>query len=1042
MVTGDGAAAPDSHQLAASYCLSDDYRLTVGAYNCEGFLSAFEYITDQVLPSCDILVLSESWLSRSEESYAPRLLAAAGHDTLQVFQSFTMETPPGAGEGRRRGGMALICRRSPGLTFRHCVCDNPRLCGVSALVNGQPVLNVIGCYMPYWDGDGGNSVEYNIVTAELEAVIAAMRPSAPVILAGDFNCALPQLPAVSRPLQWHRLRGFTQHSVSMQDLLDHNELAVAEFMFPQPVDFTYTRGDCQSHIDHIAVPCFLLPRVVDCQILPQHPENLSPHLPLVCQVSVAAAAPAETENTAAGQAAPASSSEVFCWDRADKIVHYRQALAGLLDNQLPACGDSLDALDATISRCLLSAAREAGCAKKRCRPKPWWSPVTAAARNRVRFWLRIWTSCGRPLGSAVHDCYQTARRKYRRARRAAALAPVQQEARLLHRLRRDGNVTGFWRRVQRARRGPLPSGTSRTASEFGNHFEMVHHDDCTQLDSEQSQLAASVEARAREAREAAGPRTVSPDQVAGLLRRLPLGKAPGMDGVTAEHLVHGCSPTLLAALARLLSASLTACDVPVSFSESVVVPLLKKPQLDPNCLDNYRPISLTTCVSKLLEMLVLDELETNFTPHALQLGFASRRGTTEASILASETVQWNRQRGLPVYAANLDARKCFDKIWHDGLFKRLVTHLCPSSWLLMLTWYRRLTAHVAFHGAISSTFRVRRGTRQGAILSPIFANVYLYPLVAAIDESGLGADLFGHHVPAICYADDLLLISTSVKDLGAMLRLVGNFGRRWRLEFIHPDPSRTKSHCIVFGAELLIGEPKWSLSGQELRNRQQSEHLGVVLDGRLSAAPHVRHRTARARASLYGLAPAGMLSPGLCPADKCFLWKTVVQPALTYGCVAAPLSSADVSELMAIQASTVKVALGLPRRAHHTALLAAAEIAPAHELVRAASFRAVHCALMSEQRLREALLSGLAKLAMCPSSLGGSLLTLLLSMCGGVFSAVLEVAAGREHGERVTPPRAPDGLVDTLRYLLRDPSQASRHLIRLLTCPDACEPPP
>ena len=185
-----------------------------------------------------------------------------------------------------------------------------------------------------------------------------------------------------------------------------------------------------------------------------------------------------------------------------------------------------------------------------------------------------------------------------------------------------------------------------------------------------------------------------------------------------------------------------------------------------------------------------------------------------------------------------------------------------------------------------------------------------------------------------------------------------------------------------------------------------------------------------------------MLSPGLCPADKCFLWKIVVQPALTYGCVAAPLRSADVSELMAIEATTVKVALGLPRCAHNTALLTVAEIAPAHELARAASFRAVQCALMSVQRLREALLSGLSKLAKCPSSLGGSLLTLLLSMCGGVFSSVLEVAAGREHGGRVAPPRAQDKLVDTLRYLLRDPSQASRHIIRLLTCPDACEQPP
>ena len=40
-----------------------------------------------------------------------------------------------------------------------------------------------------------------------------------------------------------------------------------------------------------------------------------------------------------------------------------------------------------------------------------------------------------------------------------------------------------------------------------------------------------------------------------------------------------------------------------------------------------------------------------------QFGFISMRGTAEASLLVGETIQWNVRRGLPVFAANLDARK-------------------------------------------------------------------------------------------------------------------------------------------------------------------------------------------------------------------------------------------------------------------------------------------------------------------------------------------------------------------------------------------------
>ena len=163
----------------------------------------------------------------------------------------------------------------------------------------------------------------------------------------------------------------------------------------------------------------------------------------------------------------------------------------------------------------------------------------------------------------------------------------------------------------------------------------------------------------------------------------------------------------------------------------------------------------------------------------------------------------------------------------------------------------------------------------------------------------------------------------------------------------------------------------------------------------------------------------------------------MVQPALTYGCAAVPLNSTDITALSATQSANIKTALGLPRHVHHSALLAAAGIAPMHELVRAASFRALKGALRSDHRLRKAFLSGLTKLAMCPAMLDGSLLAQVLSMCGGDFAAVMEVAAGRPHDHRVTAPRAPDGLVDSLRFLMRDSSQVSRRLLRLLTCPDA-----
>ena len=767
--------------------------------------------------------------------------------------------------------MALICRRRSGIIFRTVDCGDARLCGVTVLAGVRPILSVVGCYMPYWDSSGSNVEEYAEVTGKLDSILSSLRVSAPTVLLGDFNCASCPLPRESRPSAWHRLHGFNPNSVAMQDLLDDYDLNVAEFSFRQPVTYTYSRAGNYSHIDHIAVPDLLMPQVLGCTILPPDENNPSPHLPLICRLAVAD--PAGTDRTSHHAVDSASCTDILDWSCAEKIESYKIILDKMLTETLAECGESLNDLDAAISRCIHAAARAAGCSKPRRPAKSWWTPSAAAARDRSRFWHRLWVSCGRPSSAPVADCYREARRSYRRARRKAALSQIEKEARLLRLLRRDRNLTAFWRRVQLARRGGLPAGSDCCVADFQAHFKAVHHDSREQLSDEQRFIADTVEARVLSARAVVSERTVSPEQVAGLLRLLHPGKASGVDGVTPEHLLLGSTPTLRAALARLMTGCLSTCAVPATFSQSAVVPLLKNSHLDPNSLDNYRPISITTCASKLLELLILEELQSSFIPHDLQFGFISNRGTAEASLLIGETIQYNRRIGLPVFAANLDARKCFDRIWHDGLFYRLMQHLSSNYWLLVVNWYRHLTGRVIFGGNISEEFPVVRGTRQGAILSPTFANVFLHPLLAALDDSSLGAYLHQHHVPGACYADDLLLLSTNASHLGTLLDLVSDFARNWRLDFIHSDPERTKSHCIVFGGELLAHSPTWMLSGQQLLTRSQTQHLGVMMDSRLTAACHVDQRVKRARAAFYGLAPAGMLAKGLCPVDKTYLWK-------------------------------------------------------------------------------------------------------------------------------------------------------------------------
>ncbi len=89
---------------------------------------------------------------------------------------------------------------------------------------------------------------------------------------------------------------------------------------------------------------------------------------------------------------------------------------------------------------------------------------------------------------------------------------------------------------------------------------------------------------------------------------------------------------------------------------------------DKNDPKNYRGITLTSCLGKLFEKLLLKRIEhkllksnPNF-PDKLQFGFRKEHGAIMSAFTLMESIQYYNYRDSPVFAAFLD------RIWHDGLF--------------------------------------------------------------------------------------------------------------------------------------------------------------------------------------------------------------------------------------------------------------------------------------------------------------------------------------------------------------------------------------
>ncbi len=99
-----------------------------------------------------------------------------------------------------------------------------------------------------------------------------------------------------------------------------------------------------------------------------------------------------------------------------------------------------------------------------------------------------------------------------------------------------------------------------------------------------------------------------------------MGCAAGIDGISVEHIKYSMNTEFMPALCKMLTLCVRFGIIGESFTKGLLVPLLKKPNIDPIIPKHYRPIVISTTFSKLLEVHILRVCgEHEF--HDLQFGF-------------------------------------------------------------------------------------------------------------------------------------------------------------------------------------------------------------------------------------------------------------------------------------------------------------------------------------------------------------------------------------------------------------------------------------
>jgi hypothetical protein len=367
--------------------------------------------------------------------------------------------------------------------------------------------------------------------------------------------------------------------------------------------------------------------------------------------------------------------------------------------------------------------------------------------------------------------------------------------------------------------------------------------------------------------------------------RLKAGRACGDDGISND-IIKSCSESMILPLTRIIGRSFETGQVPVEWRSATVCPIFKKgDKSDPS---NYRPVSLTSSISKLAERCFLDNLvpmlENSGVLQSSQYGFRQGRSCQEQLLYCLKKI--SDQLRYPPHCSNVlyfDFAKAFDSVPHQKLLYKLARLGVTGS---ALKWVEGFLSNrrqrVRVDSEHSRWVQVTSGVPQGSVCGPILFLIYISDI-----DKGLPDD-----VGRALFADDLKIFHPWPEVLQRSAEHICNWSAKWQLPL-----NNNKLELLSFGTRTLASEVE--VGGERVPEAVNVRDLGVVMDRQLNFRDHIRKTTTEAHRR------ANFLLRRFRHLDKTsltYLFNTTVRTVIEYcSTVWSPSSKALSAEVEAVQ---------------------------------------------------------------------------------------------------------------------------------------------
>lgn len=884
---------------------------------------------ERELNNIDILCIQEHWLH--EHNLHILQDASPNHHVISKSSENLTNLNIIHG-GRGKGGVAIYLRKSIISDFKRITCQSSRILAVEiTFLQTLKRMLLINCYLP----SGTNSsdlAEYQICLGIIGHLLDTHLPpgeQSTGVIAGDLNVDTVNQ-NTKKSLEYLR-----------QLMISWSLLSVTEAVCSRE-QYTFSSDDRKkkSNIDGFLVPAAGISQFENLTISEEEPLNTSDHYLVTTEYRLPQSYPLPKNSEMANHRAKKSSRIKIKWEQVNNKevrelytcpleLKAFELFKQTLDCELNESEAELLLQDFSLSMLTQSKELPNSIPSRKKRGKPEWTKQVAEAyQNALQGWKR-WKRAGKPKNNSTHADYYKHKKEFRRKLRQSR---AQEHRNLLSCIESasSANTKLFHHLIKKQR----PERSKKLQTDMihykGQTFQgnamsegWKHYFEDLALTSQEPKLdqpSAQMSQQYHTLLMSSAPTMlITSQEMDEAIRGLKKGKASGPDDITTEH-IQNLGEMAKRLILLIFNVLLTKAHTPLSLQKGLVIPIHKGKGKSTQEPKNYRGITLTSTLCKLMEMVLKPHLERsllqNNIPDELQFGFRKHHSCLLTSSCVELIIEINYANKQPTFVALLDAEKAFDKVWHAGLFQKLTsTSIHPQHLNMVRSLYNNMQSQVLWDGTVSDPFPILQGVRQGGVLSPLLYITFIDELMKILRNKDLGCKLLGRYSGLVVLADDVALLSSSPSELQAMLDVVDSYTKRWRYKI---NPS--KSCVITFNnkGKNMSQPPLWKLGHDTVPSVLQHPHLGIIKSSiKRNSAEDIISKGVR---TFYALTGSGAYTGGLLPQHSVSLWKVYCIPRMLYGSAVEKITKGMSARLDQAQHQLFKKILGLPRTAADDAI--------------------------------------------------------------------------------------------------------------------------